>query len=75
VGCNASKRRRRRRRQTISSYRIMAGRHLVKRLLVASRRKCVSVSKLEVYRTDSGSSEVTVFVRNGVERRLHLWNY
>jgi len=47
----------------------MAGRHLVKRLLVASRKKCVSVSKLEVDRTDSGSSEITVFVRNGVEPR------
>ena len=50
----------------------MAGKHLVKRLLAASRRKCVSVSKLEVYRTDSGSSEITVFVRSGVEPRLLL---
>jgi hypothetical protein len=47
----------------------MAGRHLVKRLLVASRKKCVSVSKLEVDRTDSESSEITVFVRNGAEPR------
>jgi hypothetical protein len=50
----------------------VAGKHLVKRLLVASRRKCVSVSKVEVYRTDSGSSEITVFVRNGVELRTIL---
>ena len=50
----------------------MAGKHLVKWLLVVSRRKRVSVSKLEVDRTGSGSSEITVFVRNGVEPRLLL---
>jgi hypothetical protein len=73
VGCNASRRKRRGKRR--SSYRIMAGRRLGRRLLVASRKKCVSVSKLMVYRTDSGSSEITVFVRNGVEPRHATWNY
>ena len=52
------------------------GKHLVKRLLVAARRKYVS--KLEVDGTHSGSSEIAVFVKNGVEaylllRGMQLW--
>jgi hypothetical protein len=61
-----------RRGQRRISYRTVAGKHLVKRLLVASRRKCVSVSKLGVDRTGSGSREIPVFVRKGAEPRLLL---